>query len=47
MRAVARAVWNRRGAKAGFVSCICTLANCASVQMQEIDEDRLRSEVVR
>lgn len=34
-------------AEAAFVSCICAVANCATAQMQEIDENRLRSEVLR
>ncbi|MDX1374607.1 MAG: hypothetical protein R3357_03525 [Burkholderiales bacterium] len=35
-------VVRQRFAKAAFVSCICTAAKSATVQMQEIDEKRLR-----
>jgi|GEM_PF-2657168 hypothetical protein len=47
MSAVASIGVSHRVAEAAFVSCICKAAKSAAMQMQEIDENRLRSEVFR
>ncbi len=47
MRAVVPIVRPRRCAEAAFVSCNCMVAESATMQLHEIDEKRLSSEVFR
>jgi len=47
MKAVATDVVRQRFAEAAFVSCNCMVAKSATMQLHEIDEKRLRLEVLQ